>query len=381
MSKIPAFSPGARAGLAFGGVLLALSIPAHADTSLEISGRVSAGLDYVNGIDNTADGGGSSDDKFRGGGNQWGTSLLDIKGSQDLSDLNDALPDDLKAIFLLESGFDAMKGELNGSALFNRRAYAGLSSQRYGTLVFGKNLSLSNNGWYIDPFYQQFMGYETLVRGRDWQGVDNMVQYTTPTYHGWNAEVQIGFGGDTGSFNASRNDAVTLNYVGKIVELRAIYDVRRDDNAQYSDLFLYSREWILGGALHLGTVDLYAGYNGLSAPNGAENADSTGYGYERADHYWAGAHYWVTPRWRLQGALYHINVDNDGGNATLYALGTTYNFADNFFTYASVGTVSNSDAADFAVEATDERPEDGHSQQAVYFGFVYSFKGDFSFPR
>ena len=58
---------------------------------------------------------------------------------------------------------------------------------------------------------------------------------------------------------------------------------------------------------------------------------------------------------------------------TLLVLGTTYNFTDDFFAYASVGTVLNSDEATFSVTATDNRPMAGESQVGSYIGFMYQF--------
>lgn len=347
------------------GAGLALSCPlaAQADT-LKISGRVAVGVDAVNHIDDSDSSGDSSATVVRGGGNNWGTSMLTVQGDH----LIDQLPGNTHAIFMLESGFDAVEGELNDDKILNRRAYAGLSSDEWGTVIIGRNLSQSINTWYIDPFYQQFMSSPTLVRNRNWQSVGNMVGYRTPNWNGWAAEVQFGLGGDTGSFNAERKDAAELDYISDRFEFRTIYDDRRDAQGQYSDLFLYSRELTTGAVVHLDRWDLYAGYNGLWAPDDTQ---------EHADHGWVGAHYKMTPRWQLQGAVYHINVSDGGGNATLYVAGTTYDLSKDFFVYATVGSVSNSDKADFSVEVTDDRPTAGNSQQGTYLGMVYKFGGSF----
>lgn len=351
-------------------VLAALAWPAMADedSQLEISGRVAVGLDRLDNI------GASGKNTWRGSGNNWGTSLLDIKGSQGLGEFGRA--GQLRALFLLESGFDANKGQLNGDTLFNRRAYAGLESSRWGTLMLGKNLSLSINAWYVDPFYQQFMGSETLVRGRSWQGVDDMVGYKSPTWNGWTAELQLGLDSDSPGPGAGRKQAAMVNYTSKAVEFYTIYDQRLDGEGRYSSVFVDSREWISGAVWHLPGWDLFAGYNRMDAPD-ALPVEAGGDGYRRASHAWAGAQWWPTQRWRLQAAAYHIDVSDGGGSATLAALGTTFDFSDDFFVYASYGRAMNSANADFSAEATDERPSAGRDQNALYFGFVYSFKGVF----
>ncbi|SOE99626.1 porin [Burkholderia sp. OK233] len=60
-------------------------------------------------------------------GSRWG-----LRGAEDLGG-------GTRAIFVLENGFDVNTGALGqGSRMFGRQAYVGLSSDTYGTLMAGR---------------------------------------------------------------------------------------------------------------------------------------------------------------------------------------------------------------------------------------------------
>ncbi|MBB1633438.1 hypothetical protein A9975_21585 [Cupriavidus sp. UME77] len=97
---------------------------------------------------------------------RWG-----IRGSE-------ALSSDLKAIFVLESGYSNDTGALGDSTrLFNRHAYVGVSSSSYGTIIAGRTSSTMYD--FILDFAPQaysttFEPYNSLASQR----VDNAVKYT-----------------------------------------------------------------------------------------------------------------------------------------------------------------------------------------------------------
>jgi general bacterial porin, GBP family len=114
---------------------LALAIPAlvmaahaHAQSSVTLYGIIDAGLMYTN---NVAKGGtqGPLWQATSGNinGSRWG-----LRGSEDLGG-------GMKAIFVLENGFNVQNGRLgqNGRE-FGRQAYVGLSATTYGALTLGR---------------------------------------------------------------------------------------------------------------------------------------------------------------------------------------------------------------------------------------------------
>jgi predicted porin len=303
---------------------------------------------------------GSSGSLWRGADNQWGTSMFGLKGAEDLGG-------GLKALFQLESGFGATTGRTNGDALFNRRAYVGLQGSNWGTLTLGKNQPIADALWALDPTGQQFIGSATLVRGRNWQGNNHMVMYETPNWGGFSAQALTSLGQQAGAFSNLRKDALLLTYTAPTFEVRAIYDVARDANGKFSDVFNTSKELTLGGTYTIGDLKLFGGYENLSAPDAAAGAPT------KANHYWIGANYQLTPALTLIGAGYRVNVNNGGGSANLFMVGANYNLSKRTLLYAAVGTVQNGANANFSVEATNNNPAPGKNQLGAYTGIAHSF--------
>ncbi|MDR8963595.1 Outer membrane porin protein [Burkholderia multivorans] len=117
-------------------ILAATAGVAHAQSSVTLYGVIDAGISYVNHSKN-ATGGSSKLFKYDDGvaqGSRWG-----LRGTEDLGG-------GLKAIFVLENGFNSGNGTLGqGGAIFGRQAYVGLSQSQYGTLTFGRQYSFSTD--------------------------------------------------------------------------------------------------------------------------------------------------------------------------------------------------------------------------------------------
>jgi predicted porin len=359
--------------LAIAAVMAGACASAQAQTNVTVYGRIDAGINYQS---NQAGANGSRGSKWGIDGNEWGTSMFGFKGSEDLGG-------GLKAIFTIESGFDASNGSVNGSSsnpgtLWSRRSFVGLSGSA-GTLKMGKDLAIQSDPiWALDPTGQQALSTATLVKERNWPQTNNMVSYETPNFGGFTATVMHGFGEAAGSFtkgvpsatgvvsNNGSRDGISLAYVQPTYELRAIYDVQRDTNGQYSTLFNSSKELTLGGTVTIDKLKLFAGYENLRA-----NSVATGQP-DRANHYWLGANYQITPALTLIGAAYHVNVNAGVGSANLFVLGGNYSLSKRTLLYATVGTVRNGANSDFAVEYGGGGIK-GQNQQAFYTGISHSF--------
>ncbi|MDA8449311.1 porin [Acidovorax sp. NCPPB 3859] len=330
---------------------------AHAQSNVTLYGRVVAGVEYINKIADPVTG--QTNSLTRAADNQWGTSMIGFRGKEDLGG-------GLSAVFNLEGGFSATKGT-TGSAFFNRRSLVGLSSASWGTLMFGKNLFNSNDVWNIDPTGQQFMSSATLVRGRNWPGVNNLIEYTTPNFGGFTANVQLGMGEQPGSNKQLRNEGLSLAYAANNLEVRAMLNSRRDANGNYSDAYNYSKDAILGGTYRIGAAKLFAAYEAISAPDAAAGAPS------KLKHGWLGVRYDVTSALTLIGAGYRVSANRGNGNATLLMVGADYYLSKRTFLYASLGGVNNSSTANYAADVTVNGPGAGASQRAMYFGMGHSF--------
>ncbi|WP_010463971.1 porin [Acidovorax radicis] len=330
---------------------------AQAQSSVTLYGRVVAGVEHVDKIANPATG--STGSLTRAADNQWGTSMLGFKGTEDLGD-------GLKAVFRLEGGFSAPKGA-TGDAFFNRRSFVGLSSPGWGTFQLGKNLLNSNDVWFLDPTGQQFMSSATLVRGRSWQGANNVFEYTTPNWGGFTLNAQVALGEQPASARQLRSEGLSAAYVAGDLELRAIHTSRRDGNGRHSDVYSFSNETIVGGTYTVGNAKLFAAIDSVSAPDAASGTPT------KLRHGWVGVRYQVTPLLTLIGAGYHVSANRGNGKATLLMVGADYYLSKRTFVYASLGGVSNSASANYAADVTVNGPGAGASQRAIYAGLGHSF--------
>jgi predicted porin len=281
-----------------------------------------------------------------------------------------------------------MNGMTGGNGrLFSRRAYVGLNDTKLGQIQAGRNLFIDSDGvWAFDPFVQQAASSASLVRGRNWQQTNNNVEYHSPIIGGFDVQTQFAFGNQT-SFNTGpqgdfgRSDGVMLTWHSPSVELRGIYDELRNANGQMDNIFTSSREYFLGTNVNIDPVKIQAAWTHYAAPDTpAGLADS-------ADHYWLGATLQATTRWAVTAAGFYVNVrDGSGdathdpaGHATLYELGTTYNFSKRTFFYATVAYVRNAANSTFSVFANprgslpNTSPLAGESQTGAYMGLMSNF--------
>ncbi|MBW8720862.1 MAG: porin, partial [Polaromonas sp.] len=281
---------------------------ASAQSTVTLYGRVVSGLAYIDHVyDPVAN---ASFSKTMVAGNQWGTSMWGMKGKEDLGG-------GLAANFLVESGFDLKTGSA-GAALFNRRAYVGLSNASWGSFRFGKNLFISNDVWDLDPTGQQWVGSATLVRGRSWPGASNVIEYSTPDMGGFNATAQISLGEQAGNSKANRGEGISLTYANQDLMLRAIYSAKHNAAGTFTDVFNTSKETIVGGTYKIGPAKLYAAYDYITAPEAALTAAS------QLKHAWVGVRYDVTPALTLIGTVFHVKSDRVAGKATLGMVGADY---------------------------------------------------------
>jgi predicted porin len=346
---------------------------AQAQTSVTIYGRVDAGINYQsNQVGKDANGNTIRGGQWGIGGNEWGTSMIGFKGVEDLGG-------GLKALFTLESGFQADTGRFNGTGLFNRRSTVGLNGG-FGTVKIGRDLALpSDRVWSIDPTGQQNMSTSTLFKGRNWPQTSNQIQYVTPDMGGLYVHLMYGAGeaagsttrGPTGS-GIGNSTGIAIGFVQPTYELLAMYDTAHDENGTYDNLFSRSKEITVGGNVTFGATKLYAGWQNLSAP--AQPLTTSGIGAaNKANQFWLGANFQATPALTLIGAAYHVKLNHDVGSANLFMVGANYNLSKRTLLYASVGTIRNGSNTDFQVQTGDSTGLTGQNQNTFYTGISHSF--------
>lgn len=130
--------------------------------------------------------------------------------------------------FNLASQINVPTGQLAQSALFGYESTVGLSHPKYGSFKFGRQLTISTIFFSnLDPmqysFGQSDMG--TSFGAINTQYFSNMVQYTTPNWHGVQAGIGYSFNtGDTAVYaNGPKPDAVSQgNLYSTTNQLRAL---------------------------------------------------------------------------------------------------------------------------------------------------------------
>jgi predicted porin len=213
--------------------LAVFATAAHAQSSVTLYGLIDAGISYVNNS-KTATG---HDNLFKyddgvSQGSRWG-----LRGTEDLGG-------GLKALFVLESGFNSGNGTLGqGGALFGRQAYVGLSKDGIGSLTFGRQYSFSTD--YLGGNYST--GGQTVAGNYAYHindvdqltssRINNAVKFSSANFAGLTFGAMYGFSNQAGAFagaptvgttaGSSRAYSFGVNYANGPFSVGAAYtDIR-----------------------------------------------------------------------------------------------------------------------------------------------------------
>jgi predicted porin len=193
--------------------LMLAAVGAHAQSSVTLYGIVDLGVDYANNVVNGSNGtlvAGSGGKLFQmqsgvPAGSRWG-----LKGSEDLGA-------GLKAIFRIESGFNASNGAEGGGLAFSRNSYVGLQSDRLGTVTLGKQWDANVD--IVEPFtLNGQMGGYYFAHPNDPDNLDNgfpvnnAVKYVSPSIAGIVFEGHYSFGGAAGEFSNNSSYSAAVGY-------------------------------------------------------------------------------------------------------------------------------------------------------------------------
>jgi len=190
--------------IAVGIAALCVSSGAWAQSSVTLYGSLDAGVAYISNV------GGSSKWMLEQGNMQpdrWG-----LRGVEDLGG-------GLKALFQLENGFYTNTGAFaKANTLFNRQAYVGLGSSRFGTLTLGNQTPFSFD--VLGPFSTAYLAasWYAFHPGNIDQLADtgvvpynNAVKYKSPAWYGLSFGAMMGLGNTT-NFSTGRTMSFSLSY-------------------------------------------------------------------------------------------------------------------------------------------------------------------------
>ncbi|USY24395.1 porin [Alcaligenes sp. 1735tsa3] len=272
---------------------------AHAETSVTLYGILDAGIGYqkVKGSEGYVTSGPQTEiNSKRTGlingiqsGNRWG-----LKGSEDLGD-------GLRAVFVLESGFDMGTGKSKqGDRLFGRQATLGLAGDSWGQLDFGRQTNIASK--YLSAVADPFGGgFDQANIGGAFTAAntvryDNMVMYQTPNFSGfqfgvgysfnadgnqhWDKDLDTKLGGTVNAKDLNKQAITTgLRYANGPIGIALTYDQIRDrgvraDGSPVGGVQYYTqgddttiKSWNIGGSYDFEVVKAYLAFgqtrNGL----------------------------------------------------------------------------------------------------------------------
>lgn len=216
--------------------LATFCLGAHAQSNVTLYGVVDLGITYTNSAQTGKAGtnpiGASqvalTDAHSTGlSGSRWG-----LRGSEDLGG-------GMKAIFVLENGFNANTGTLaQGGAEFGRQSYVGISSVDVGTVTLGRQYDPYID--FVQPLSASgtFAGYmgshpNDLDNLTNTNRINNSIKFTTLKYGGFSAGGLYSLGGVTGSPTQNQIWALGAGYSGAGLSVGAGYLNARDPNVSF----------------------------------------------------------------------------------------------------------------------------------------------------
>jgi predicted porin len=192
--------------------LLVISATANAQSSVTLYGIIDEGLTY------TTNQNGHSNWQLQSGGasiSRWG-----LRGAEDLGG-------GMKAIFVLENGFDPSTGNVtNNGRLFGRSSYVGISTN-YGTITLGRQyeevadlLSKVDAGLNWSVYFAHAGDIDNTAGSNR---INNAVKYVSPSVAGFSLGALYSFGGQAGQFSTNSVTSVGISYAGGPLYLAAAY--------------------------------------------------------------------------------------------------------------------------------------------------------------
>lgn len=195
-------------------------------------------------------------------GSRWG-----LRGSEDLGG-------GLKAVFVLESGFNIDTGNVAGGAtMFGRQAFVGLNSDSFGSVSLGRHygayfvtkgsfLSAQANSPTFDTTNNTAVGSFGAWVGHQVR-LSNSIRYETPNISGFQAAVVYGLGEDKNTAlnprNATKNASLSLTYANGPIGLAFAY--QDDEFATATPASFHVKNAAIGGFYDFGVAKAFLAYN------------------------------------------------------------------------------------------------------------------------
>jgi predicted porin len=200
-------------------VLGVLATQAHAQSSVTLYGILDEGLTFVNNVGGPTGGKRYALDSTNGiNGSRWG-----LTGKEDLGG-------GLRAIFTLEAGININNGQSGqGNTFFGRQAFVGLSHDKYGSVMFGRQYDMVL--YFLQPVTSQgsqagsalFLHPGDIDNTGNSVRVNNAVRYMSSNYGGLTFGGEYSVGGQAGNVTGNSGYSFGANYTRGPLLLGAAY--------------------------------------------------------------------------------------------------------------------------------------------------------------
>ena len=373
------------------------STAAFAQTNVTIYGLIDYGYAYRFDGKNAVPNSDTINSSSQLNGGQQSGNRLGFKGTEDLGN-------GLKAVFLLEQGFQSDTGaSASSNSFYNRQAYVGLSGN-FGTAVGGRlytphytfvsgldpfaagTVGRYNNVYSVSAFSVPGTAFGNLT---DPVRVDNAVAYISPSFGGFTV---------TGAYsnNASGNEAngaaltdsrqnsenntvyaILGQYTGGALTVGANYHyIAAGTGLRYSALAIDNvQNFTLGGSYDFKVAKVMALYSWNEIDNSLANFPNT-----TLNNYMLGA---TVPfgKFAAKGSYMYSDGNQGIGDAQQVALGLDYNLSKRTNLYSAYSWIDNNtvrmngvgDASTSGVAAASNNTLPGAFQQGFQFGVRHMF--------
>ncbi|VXB49826.1 Porin [Burkholderia sp. 8Y] len=210
-------------------VAASFATAASAQSSVTLYGLVDAGLTFVNNVQAPVGDDHLKNNSWSMSGGNVNMSRWGLRGAEDLGG-------GMKAIFVLENGFDVSNGTSADSRMFGRQAYVGLSTQA-GTLTLGRQTDavadylgpLSATGSWGGTYFAHPGDLDNLD-GNAFR-VNNAVKFVSANYAGLSFAGAYAFSNGAGSFADNRAYSLGAGYANGPFKVGAAYTQANGANA------------------------------------------------------------------------------------------------------------------------------------------------------
>ncbi|SOE71014.1 Outer membrane protein (porin) [Burkholderia sp. D7] len=313
------------------------------------------------------------------GGSAWslnsGGELTDrwgLIGSEDLGG-------GLHAVIALESAFRISTGAFinggqpasAGTVLFDRGATVGLKSDKFGTVLLGKNLSpllrtladidisgYSNFGSLNNLLYQNLSGFT----GFQYSWVDNSAEYQLPNIYGLQGAAMYSFGGASGDFQAKRVVSGSLSYRFGDFLVGGAYFSGNDPTGLTNNVV--ARAYTIGANYHFDRFKFAIDFSNFKNPVKGTS-----------DNFYTGEiTYNLTYSWFLVASYIRLaDRANSNRDASLYKVGADYSLSKRTALYADVGYVKNNSSGTLGIQNSTPVGVTGKNQLGLLVGIRHYF--------